>query len=171
MNIRIIKRIIFAILIIINCIVIFCFSSQNSENSSKQSDVVVERVVTTITNVNKKAKKDSSLKDKVTFYVRKTAHFSIYTLLGIWLMNEANTFDISKKRRFAICLIFGCLYAISDEFHQSFISGRSREIRDVCIDTCGVLFGCILVILAGLIVCKIKNRKSNDNSVSKGERT
>ena len=154
MNIRLIKRAIFAILIIINCIVIFNFSSQNSEKSSKQSDVVVERVVSSIEKKNKNAKKDPTLKDRVTFYVRKTAHFSIYTLLGIWLMNEANTFDISKKRRLVICLIFGCLYAISDEFHQSFVSGRSREIRDVCIDTCGVLFGCILVMLIGLCMAK-----------------
>lgn len=159
MNIRIIKRIIFAILIIINCSVIFCFSAQNSEKSSKQSSVVVERVMTTISNVNKKAKKDPTLKDKVTFYVRKTAHFSIYTLLGIWLMNEANTFDITKIKKFIICILFGCVYAISDEFHQSFISGRSQEIRDILIDTSGVLFGCILAVLVGMIINKILDNK------------
>ena len=168
MNIRIIKRIIFAILIVINCTVIFCFSAQNSEKSSKQSSVVVERVVTTITNANKKAKKDPTLRDRVTFYVRKTAHFSIYTLLGIWLMNEANTFDIRKLKKIVICLLFGFMYAISDELHQSFVSGRSREIRDVIIDTSGVLFGCILVILVGLIVKKVKN-KLNKNKLKEGE--
>ena len=168
MNIRIIKRIIFAILIVINCTVIFGFSAQNSEKSSKQSSVVVERVVTTITNANKKAKKDPTLRDRVTFYVRKTAHFSIYTLLGIWLMNEANTFDIRKLKKIVICLLFGFMYAISDELHQSFVSGRSREIRDVIIDTSGVLFGCILVILVGLIVKKVKN-KLNKNKLKEGE--
>lgn len=152
------KRAIFAILIIVNCIAIFLFSAQDSEKSSQTSSVVVEQVVTKISNVNKKVKKES-LKDQVTFYVRKTAHFSIYALLGIWLMNEANTFDITKKRKIVLCIVFACLYAISDEFHQSFISGRSQEIRDICIDTCGALFGCILVMLAGKLITMIKNKK------------
>ncbi|MBR2744206.1 MAG: VanZ family protein [Clostridia bacterium] len=151
------KRAIFAILIIINCIVIFVFSSENSTKSNQTSGVVVERVVTTISKVNKKVKKET-LRDKVTFYVRKTAHFSIYTLLGVWLMNEANTFDISTKRKIILCIVFGALYAITDEFHQSFVSGRSMEIRDMCIDTCGVLFGCLLVMLAGKVINLIKSK-------------
>jgi len=30
-------------------------------------------------------------------------------------------------------------YAVSDEFHQSFVSSRSASIRDVLIDTIGIL--------------------------------
>lgn len=153
-----VKRIIFAILIIINCIVIFNFSSQNSEKSSETSGVIVNKVVDSIGKVNKKVKKET-LKDKVTFFVRKTAHFSIYTILGIFLMNESNTFEISKKRKVIICILFGALYAISDEFHQSFVGGRSPEIRDVLIDSCGVTFGIILVILTGKLISKIKEPK------------
>ena len=93
------KRAIFAVLIIINCIAIFSFSAQDLEKSSKTSNVVVEEVVTKISKINKKVKKET-LKDKVTFYVRKTAHFSIYALLGVWLMNEANTFQLTTKRKF-----------------------------------------------------------------------
>ena len=155
MNIKI-KRILFAVLIIINCIVIFNFSAQDSEKSSETSGVIVNRVVNTISSVNKKVKKET-LRDVVSFYTRKTAHFSIYALLGIWLMNEANTFDISNRRKIFISVIFGLLYALSDEFHQNFVSGRSPEIRDVCIDTCGVLFGTIVAIIINKIVYKIKS--------------
>ena len=81
-----------------NCIVIFNFSAQDSEKSNESSGIVVNRVVNTISTVNKKVKKEN-IKDTVTFIVRKCAHFSIYTLLGIWLMNLANTFDISTKRK------------------------------------------------------------------------
>ena len=150
------KRAIFAVLIIINCIAIFSFSAQDSEKSSKTSNVVVEEVVTKISKINKKVKKET-LKDKVTFYVRKTAHFSIYALLGVWLMNEANTFQLTTKRKFIYCIVFACLYAISDEFHQSFVSGRSQEVRDICIDTFGTLFGCTLVIIAEKAIITIKN--------------
>jgi len=155
------KRIIFAILIIVNCMIIFNFSSQNSEKSNETSSVIVDKVVDTIANANKNIEKDA-IKDNVTVVVRKLAHFSIYTLLGIWLMNEANTFDISKKKKYVICVLFGCLYAISDEFHQSFVSGRSQEIRDIVIDTCGVLFGCVLVMAVGMIIKKFMNKKGEN---------
>ena len=69
MNIKL-KRIIFGLLIILNCITIFCFSAQNSEKSSETSGVIVESVVTTISNVNKNVKKES-IRDTVTFVVRK----------------------------------------------------------------------------------------------------
>ena len=163
MNI-IIKRVIFAILVITNCIVIFNFSSQNSEKSNESSGVVVNRVVNTISTVNKNVKKES-IKDTVTFIVRKCAHFSIYALLGIWIMNFANTFNISTKRKILICVLFGFLYASSDEFHQSFVGGRSPEIRDVCIDTCGVLFGNILVIIFGRIISLIKSPKQLPDNI------
>ena len=153
------KRIIFAILIILNCMTIFYFSSQNSEESSNTSSGLVDKVAKIIISINKNTDNDT-LKDQVTFFVRKAAHFSIYTVLGIWLMNEANTFKISKKVKILLCVLFGFLYAISDEFHQSFVSGRSQEIRDICIDTCGVLFGCILVLLAGLVIKKIFDKKN-----------
>lgn len=153
-----VKRIIFAILIIVNCIIIFNFSSQNSEKSNETSGVIVNKVVDSIGKINIKVKKEE-LEDQVSFWVRKLAHFSIYTLLGIFLINEANTFEITKKRKIIICILFGALYAISDEFHQGFVGGRSPEIRDVCIDTCGIIFGIILVIIAGKLISKIKEPK------------
>ncbi|MBO5348710.1 MAG: VanZ family protein [Clostridia bacterium] len=153
-----VKRIIFAILIIINCIVIFNFSSQNSEKSNETSGMIVEKVVNIISTISPKVEKET-IKEQVSFWVRKLAHFSIYTLLGIFLMNEANTFKMTKKRKIIICMLFGALYAISDEFHQGFVGGRSPKIMDVCIDTCGVIFGIILVIIAGKLISKIKEPK------------
>ena len=74
-------------------------------------------------------------------------------------MNEANTFKTNTKTKLLICLLFGLLYAASDEFHQKFVSGRSCEIRDVCIDTLGVLFGNLLVIITGKIIKKFNYAK------------
>lgn len=150
-----IKRIIFGVLIIVNCITIFGFSSQDSEKSAETSSVVVDKVVETISNVNKKAKKED-LKKSVTFWVRKSAHFSIYALLGVWLMLFVNTFNISTRNKIIICVLFGLIYAISDEFHQSFVSGRSMELRDVIIDTCGCFVG------SGILgtLTKIRNKKT-----------
>lgn len=161
-NIKI-KRIIFSFLIVINCLVIFCFSAQNSEKSSETSGVIVNKVTDLISNVNKNINKDS-IKDTVTFIVRKCAHFSIYVLLGIWLICLANTFEIATKRKILIGMVYGLLYAVSDEIHQYFVSGRSAEIRDVCIDTCGVLCGILFVLLVNKIIQLIRKPEQVNNS-------
>jgi len=36
------------------------------------------------------------------------------------------------------------LYAISDEFHQSFVPGRNMAVLDICFDSSGVLFGYLI---------------------------
>ena len=45
----------------------------------------------------------------------------------------------------------GTAYAVTDEFHQSFVPGRSCEFRDIVIDSCGVLTGVLAALLAGWI--------------------
>ena len=47
-------------------------------------------------------------------------------------------------------LVFCFLYACSDEFHQTFVPGRSGEVRDVFVDMAGVAFGLVLVLLISL---------------------
>jgi len=39
----------------------------------------------------------------------------------------------------------GAAYAVTDEFHQLFVAGRSCEARDMCIDAAGVLCGVMVV--------------------------
>ncbi len=152
MNIKV-KRAIFIILIIINCTIIFKFSSQNSEKSSEASGGIVNKIVTIIS----KNEQDENLEHIVTVIIRKCAHFSIFTLLGIWIMCEANTFNINERKKFGISIALGSLYAASDEFHQMFVSGRSAQITDVFIDTLGIIFGCIIVkILYKFIDKKLK---------------
>ena len=84
--------------------------------------------------------------------VRKLAHFSIYLIGGILAFGFFDTYSLQKKYVIAFALMFGIVYASLDEFHQSFISGRSAQIRDVCIDTCGVITG-------EIISCFVKKHK------------
>ena len=83
--------------------------------------------------------------------VRKLAHVTEYLVLGLCLM--VNVLDLRKtregkkprdRRRSAItdCGIawaVGTIYAVTDEFHQTLVPGRSGEVLDVCIDAAGVL--------------------------------
>jgi hypothetical protein len=74
-------------------------------------------------------------------------HFCIYALLA-WSFGRALFFEKPKLTFFKIvclCALFGLLYGISDEFHQSFVSGRSCDIFDVNIDTIGSIMGGLIV--------------------------
>ena len=54
-------------------------------------------------------------------------------------------------------------YAITDEFHQYFIPGRSAEIRDVLIDSSGALTGILFVIIVLAIIKIIKKKIKKEN--------
>ncbi|MEF2639337.1 MAG: VanZ family protein, partial [Lachnospiraceae bacterium] len=51
------------------------------------------------------------------------------------------------RTRILIPFALGVLYAASDEFHQLFVPGRSGQVRDVCIDSSGVMIGILLLTL------------------------
>ena len=68
------------------CAVIFWFSSNAAEDSSKQSSAVVDIVKKDMfPELNElDTERDTQIvEDVISHIVRKTAHFSIYTLLGI----------------------------------------------------------------------------------------
>lgn len=66
--------------------------------------------------------------------------------------------NIKRKNQIYISTMLGISYAISDEIHQSFTPGRGPKITDVFIDSLGVFFG-IIVILLIVEIINIKNKK------------
>lgn len=141
------KRIILWILVILWMGIIFIFSSFNSDNSSKQSEGIINFI---IENVIEIFNKDLSLEDKsllidrVHMPVRKLAHFSIYLVLGVLVTLLLKTYNLSTRNVILVSILICFLYACSDEIHQLFISGRSAEFRDILIDTLGSSCGIVL---------------------------
>ncbi len=87
--------------------------------------------------------------EQIDHPVRKSAHFSEYTLLGILLSADLLLCaSLPGLAREALAWLAGTLYACTDEAHQLFVDGRSGEWRDVLIDSSGVLLGCVLAVLA-----------------------
>ena len=79
--------------------------------------------------------------------VRKLAHLSEYALMGIL---AARAFRTSPRRLFhrrwfliSICLIV--VYALLDEYHQSFVPSRTASIFDSLIDTIGGLVALFVI--------------------------
>lgn len=119
------KKILYTFLTLFNMGLIFYFSSQNGDQSNITSGWFQNFLPFSM------------------FMIRKMAHFTIYALLGF------NSYQMLKSYRCKHCFIYSLcicvLYAVSDEFHQSFIDERSPQVRDVCIDSCGALFSSSLL--------------------------
>ncbi|MDF2557732.1 MAG: metallophosphoesterase [Bacillales bacterium] len=117
---------------------IFIFSSQPSGTSSSYSGAIIEKIVKPILQIL-----HIKYREVLHTIVRKIAHFTFYGLLSISIYNLLQSYK--TKNTVLLTLLVCFLYACSDEFHQTFVPGRSGEFRDVCIDLSGCLTGVILL--------------------------
>ena len=120
-------------------VVIFMLSHQSASISSGQSGVFVEQLRHIAPSVDQQL---------LTFLVRKGAHIFAYFVLGILTFNALWRVDLSKFKfnyPLGLSIIVCALYAVSDEFHQLFVSGRSGEIRDIIIDSCAATVGVFII--------------------------
>ena len=72
---------------------------------------------------------------------RKLAHFTEYAILGFLAARAFRTSShpAMKRRWFLICLALVVVYALLDEYHQSFVPSRTASIYDSLIDMAGGL--------------------------------
>lgn len=103
---------------------------------------------------------------KVSFFVRKTGHFSEYGILAGLILILLFTFEEVRNTRKHIIMgavvtdLICMIYASTDEFHQTFVDGRSGKSADVLIDTSGTVFATIILCL--IIVCAGNRRRKNE---------
>ena len=93
--------------------------------------------------------------------IRKNAHGFMYMILAVTV--SGILFTAQKRGKEAVIyILFTCLfYAVLDEFHQSFVPGRTSLVSDVLIDFLGSLIGTIFFYLIYYkIYRKIKIKKS-----------
>ena len=113
-------------MLILVCMCIFLFSNQPGVESTKLAS---------------------------NLFVRKLGHFSEYAILGFFAFAYfSNIFQTGREKiqletSFFISFLFCFSYAVSDEFHQTFVIGRDGNFMDVLIDSGGVLFGIIISII------------------------
>ena len=167
------KKIIFGMIVFIWMIIVFCFSNQPAKISTNTSESTIKAIINIFPNIrNMEENEKEQIVSNLQPIVRKLAHFSIYTLGGILIYNFIYTYDITNKRKMIVSFLIGGVYAITDELHQLFIPGRSCEIRDVCIDSSGVLLGiCIIAIFIKLKTTNKETCKKSKNMIGCKNRT
>ena len=68
--------------------------------------------------------------------LKKTAHGIGYAMLALAYFSALPR-SLSPGYRWVTALMMAVLFALSDEFHQSFVDGRTSTLRDVGIDALG----------------------------------
>ncbi len=76
--------------------------------------------------------------------LRKMAHITEYGILA-FLFFRAVFINLSFRRSIAYAALFSITYALTDEYHQLFVFGRSGNLTDVFIDTLGIFFAIFLI--------------------------
>ncbi|MBD8070602.1 VanZ family protein [Bacillus sp. PS06] len=79
--------------------------------------------------------------DPLNLLFRKSGHFIFFGLLAI-LFRIALTHTLHPYR---YAWIATTLYAMVDEFHQSFVPGRSASVLDVALDSIGAAVALLLM--------------------------
>ena len=74
---------------------------------------------------------------------RKVVHFAIYGLLAV-LWRRALASRMGGGRATLGALLIAALYAATDEYHQSFVSGRDGSPFDWAIDSAGAVTAMLL---------------------------
>ena len=115
---------------------IFNFSGQSADASSDLSYKVGVEVLTVTNDVLDKGWTTthiSELSEFYQFYIRKLAHFTEYLILAITVAFPLYVYGL---RGFPLVIFAGMIcvgYACLDEYHQSFVAGRTPQKKDVII--------------------------------------
>ena len=134
-------------------LLIFGFSAQDGESSGSLSFQISLFLVKLASPLLPAAMSEELLLERaelIHYFVRKAAHMTEYFLLALSLQLPLTAwFSQHLKPNFRIIIGFvsTVLFAALDEFHQSFVPGRSGNLTDVCIDSTGALIASLSLLL------------------------
>lgn len=167
------KKLIFlsiiAALAIAWCFAIYRFSAATSNNSNSLSTNLSKKVISEVLDITNEAGVTDSHPDDeklahaaqlVNAPLRKVAHASVYLVLAILVALVLNLLLSGKKFWLTfLATLLGCfLFALADEYHQTFVAGRTGQFLDVLIDTAGACVG-LLIFSSYYLVWWVGKRK------------
>jgi hypothetical protein len=92
-------------------------------------------------------------------------HVTVFGVMGILGYRVASLHLGSYARwSYFAALVFAIGYGFIDEFHQSFVSGRSSAAEDVGYDTLGALFGLVAIFAIKVVYSKARRNLTGDRA-------
>ena len=183
MKINTVVRVIAAVLAVIWMVRIFSYSSASGEASMQTSRSVCFDIVSSFNDLMHLGWDEDRIQGmsrSIEKIVRKSAHMAEFAVLGILVGTACDAWRyvgglpetsaertgfrsfLRKSLRGVIAFLICVIYACSDELHQTFVDGRSGEVKDVVIDVSGAL---IAIILMALILRGVTGRLGHKESV------
>ncbi len=144
--------------------VIYLYSDVPAVRSTEQSITVTERLLNLISRfITVDIETRAYLIATMEPYIRKLAHMTEYAVLFFLIVLPVGIFVKRRSGIIFVSWIICLIYAASDEFHQTFVPGRSGMISDVLIDMLGVLAATLVyLIFAGIkALCRALLRDKN----------
>ena len=87
----------------------------------------------------------SDLPQSWDLILRKLAHMVEFGLLAILAFRGLKGYGVRITRGLVFASVFSLIYAISDEYHQIFIQGRSGKLSDAGIDSIGIIIALLTI--------------------------
>ena len=147
------------LLICLQLFFIFGFSAEDAQKSDETSQQVTEEIAKVVVDDYEKlpVEEQHEVIQRLDPPVRKIAHATEFGVLGGLIFLLFLTFPMPLWLSCLCSTLIAALFGALDEWHQTFVPGRSGEIRDTLIDTSGAaLVSAVLLLLAFLLK---KNRK------------
>lgn len=151
-----IRKVLSVLLVIFWMGFIFSFSGTEGSESGSLSEDILVKVIEIFTPIKDGSEKMEELVNILHFPFRKCAHFFIYFMLGVLVINAFLAFGV-PKHSILLSVIICILYAITDEVHQLFVSDRSGNLSDVLLDSSASCFAIYLV--SRFIILRGKHEK------------
>lgn len=130
---------------------IFYLSHQPAHVSNNLSQEVAKVIAV---NLDMNSKEDFHFSN-FNGMIRKYAHFFVYLILGMIVAYALNKIGSRGIKTVLLSIVICVAYAITDEWHQLFVSGRGAQMSDVFIDSSGAIIGISCYIGIRLVVKKI----------------
>lgn len=111
-------------------LIIFFLSAQSGDESGSLSTSLFKPLFDMLVPMGMPA-------DILSLIIRKTAHYTVYLILGILVYRAIDTYAIERSQKVYLAMLLCIGYAISDEIHQIFVPGRAGTLLDVLIDSMG----------------------------------
>lgn len=148
------------LIIIIWTTIIFSFSLQSAETSSRTSSGFGKGLMEFSLPKMAENFENMSLERQEYFHflLRKSAHFVEYFILGLLINISVQGMKIRRTVRWGVLY---CIFVASmDETIQLFVSGRSGQFSDVVLDSVGALCGMGFWFLIGKIFRRMRRLRT-----------
>ena len=95
----------------------------------------------------------------IQLMIRKLGHITEYAILAMLLwrgLRRGTRLQAKMSILFSLAWLAAAIFAVTDEFHQSFAPSRTASPNDVIIDICGAV--------VGLVICMVFAARANRKS-------